>query len=337
MFLENDEFIILMSHNLTRTQDTGDTYHVHSIGERALMREAGIKTSHEQPAWNIIEPSKGNYNPEYLDTIINTNREAGMKSLVQISGWRNPNWMPDDWFCKTKDGNIERECLSFWNVEAQLYSDDFYKLMINSYKHQKDVMFFFGEFQGGEGALRPTWCIYDPCAVHDYKLLYGNNAVPDPNSKDTIEWLGVSIIDHYVRKARIFYEAYGEVWNCQQYLMDTWSKAFGNFVQLPTLQEFRKLWSDAEIMLLQYTYFDGSHDAKCIEFVDKLVELTGCKVIVEALFSSGLPNTAPRAIAKGFRGQILHPTMSSFSGEPINQQILENIKIANKMWLDSRG
>ena len=337
MFLENDEFIIFMAHNSTRVQDSGDSYHVHSVGERIAMREVGIKTSHEQPAWNTIEPSKDNYNSDYLDGIILTNREAGMKSLIQLTGWRNPAWMPDDWFCKTKEGKVERECLSFWNEEAQQYSDDFYKLMINSYKRDKDIMFFFGEYQGGEGALAPTWCIYDNAALEDYKKVYGNDAVPVPDSPETLLWLGDSIIKHYIRKAKIFYDAYKEIWNAQQYLMDTWTRAFGNFVQSDTLIEFRNLWPDITIMLLQYTYFDSSHKADNEQFVDMLRNETGCEVIAEALFAKGLPTTAPRAIAKGFRGQILHPTMGSFSNEGLTAQILDNIKIANRMWLDSRG
>jgi hypothetical protein len=198
-------------------------------------------------------------------------------------------------------------------------------------------MFFFGEYQGGEGAFAPTWCIYDNAAIQDYKNMYGTSAMPSPTNPETLDWLGDSIIRHFVRKAKIFYDAYGEVWNAQQYLMDSWTKAFGNFVQLETLQEFRNLWPDINIILLQYTYFDPSHNAKCIEFVDLLREKTNCEVIVEAMFASGLPQTAPKAIAKGFRGQILHPTGSSFSGEPINSSILENIRNANKLWLESKG
>ena len=336
-FLENDEFIILMSHNHYRTSDSGDPYHIHSVSERTMMREAGIKTSHEQPAWSIIEPQKGTYIHNYLDDIIAGNRLAGMKSLVQISGWRNPSWMPDDWFCKTKEGKVERECLSFWNEEAQEYSDEFYKMMITAYKGDKDVMFFFGEYQGGEGALPPTWCVYDDYAVQDFKTWYGTSAMPIPDHPDTLQWLGESITDHYLRKAKLFYDAYGEIWNAQQYLMDTWSKAFGNFVQYETLVAFRDLFPDIKIYLLQYTYFDSSHDANNEIFVDKIKNELGAEVIAEALFANGLPTTAPKAIAKGFRGQILHPTVGSFTGEPINNQILENIKNANKLWLEGRG
>jgi len=336
-FLENDEFIILMSHNQYRTQDSGDNYHVYDVGERTALREVGIKTSHEQPAWNILNPQKDVYDFDYLNKIIDINRQAGMKSLIQISGWRNPAWMPDEWFCKTKDGNIERECLSFWNEKAEKYSDDYYKLMIQAYKDYDDVRFFFGEFQGGEGALRPTWCIYDNSALQNYKEWYGNDAEPNPNNPETIYWLGESIKKHFVMKAKIFYDAYGEIWNCQQKLMDNWSKAFGNFVQFDTLRFFKVIWPDIKIYLLQYTYFDGSHGQDNVEFVDRIKNELGAEVIVEAMFASGLPTTAPRSIAKGFRGQILHPTMQSFSGEGLNQTILQNIKNAQTQWMESRG
>ena len=335
-FLKDDEFIIFMAHNAQRTSDSGDTYRVHTLEERSRMREAGIQTAHEQPAWNILEPSRGSYNFAYLDNIISLNREAGMKSLVQIAGWRIPTWIPHEWKAKRKDGVVETEVLSMWNDEAQEYSDAFYERMINEYKNQKDVMFFFGEYQGGEGAYPPTWCLYDDAALENYKRIYGASAEPKPGDPETLGWFGGMIVDHFIRKAYYFHTAYNEIWNEQQYLMDTWTKAFGNFRQADTLELFHRVWPESNIVLLQYTYFDSSHNDACKEFVDKLVKASECEVIVEAMFYSGLPTTTPQAIAKGFRGQILHPTKESFSGEALCDEAINNIKNSHKMWMESR-
>ena len=324
-----------MAHNAHRNFE-GDTYHVSTLEERIQMREAGIQTSHEQPAWNSIEPSRGEYDFNYLDEIINLNREAGMKTLFQICCWRVPNWMPDDWFPKTANGAVERQVLSFWNEEAQEYSDNFYKTMMDTYKENKEVMFFFGEYQGGEGAYPPTWSLYDAAAIADYKSRYGSNAMPDPHKSETIDWFGKKIIDHFVRKAYYFKQAYNEVWNEQQYLMDTWTKAFGNFVHDETMKTFRTMWPDVNIVLLQATYFDDSHDQACKDFVDKLVNISGCEVIVEAMFCDGLPKTTPQAIAKGFRGQILHPCKNGYSGESLEPWMVENIKTSHRLWMESR-
>lgn len=335
-FLKDDEFIVLMAHNAHRTSDD-DTYHVSTLEERIRMREAGIQTTHEQPAWSVLEPSQGNYNYGYLEDIINLNREAGLKSLLQISGWRVPKWIPDEWRAKRRDGILETEALSFWNEEAEEYSDAFYEKIINRYKDQKDVMFFFGEYQGGEGAYPPTWCLYDTAALEDYKKVYGSSAVPVPDSPETLAWFGEKILDHFIRKACYFRKAYNEIWNCQQYLMDTWTKAFGNFKHAETLELFHKTWPKCNIVLLQYTYFDSSHNQDCKDFVDKLVEISNCEVIVEAMYCKGLPVTTPQAIAKGFRGQILHPAPERFSGEKLEDWMVENIKTSNRLWRESRG
>lgn len=336
-FLKPDEFILFMAHNSKRTQDRGDNYHVHTLEERVRMRSVGIQTAHEQPAWNAIEPSRGNYDWGYLDGIIHLNREAGMKSLIQISGWRVPNWIPNEWRPKQENGTLEMDILSFWNEEAQEYADNYYKMILEMYKDAKDVMFFHGEYQGGEGAYPPNWCFFDPEALSDYKRLYGSHAVPEPNDRDTLYWFGTEVISHFLRRAKPFYEAYGEVWNSQQFLMDTWTKAFGNFVQDQILDFFRTLWPDINIVLLLYTYFDPTHKEDNAQFVQKLMDDTQCEVIAEAWFGQGLPVTTPLAIAKGFRGQILHPTYESFSGDALDDRMVSIIKNSHQEWMKSRG
>lgn len=337
-FLKDDEFIIFMAHNASRVQDRDDTYHVHTLEERVRMREAGIQTAHEQPSWNMIEPERGNYNWGYLDGIINLNRQAGMKSLVQIAGWRIPNWMPDDWRPWQSNGYVHRDVLSMWNEEAQQYADKFYDLLIERYEDYGDVMFFHGEYQGGEGAYPPDWCFFDPAALANYKETYGSGAMPEPNHPDTLDWYGKKVIEHFIRRAWPFAEMYGEVWNAQQYLMDTWSKGFGNFVQEDILKWFYETFEDnVEIYLMQYTYFDPSHKEDNAQFVQKLMDETKCKVIAEALFAKGLRWTTGAAIQKGFRGQILHPTMDSFSGEGLDDEIVGIIKNSHEEWMRSRG
>ena len=336
-FLKDDEFIILMAHNDKRTQDRGDTYHVHTLEERVRMRQAGIQTAHEQPAWNAIEPSRGSYDFGYLDNIINLNRQAGMKSLIQIAGWRIPNWIPDSWRPWDQNGNVHKDILSLWNEEAQQYADNFYDLLIDKYQSYDDVQFFHGEYQGGEGAYPPDWCFFDPEALIDFKMLFGSDAIPEPNHPDTLEWYGSKVIEHFVRRAEPFYKAYGEVYNAQQFLMDTWTKGFGNFVQDKILNVFRTLWPKTNIVLMQYTYFDPTHKEDNAQFVKKLMDETKCEVIAEALFADGLRWTTGAAISKGFRGQILHPTIGSFSGGGLTDEIVGIIKNSHEEWMRSRN
>lgn len=337
-FFVDDEFLLLMNHNLYRVHSNGkDPYHTLTTGEKERLNKVGIQTAHEQPAWHTLEPECGHYNFGYLDEIIKSNRDAGMKSLIQLSGWMVPKWMPNEWFAKTKEGKVEREALSFWNEEAQAYSDNFYRFLRDRYASYKDVQFFFGEWQGGEGAYPPTWCLYDAPAIEDYKKIYGNSAIPDPNTSETMNWYGNKIIEHFVRKAEILYPPYKEIWNAQQYLMDTWSKAFGNFVQHEILVKHREMHPDGCIVLLQYTYFDSSHDENNVKYVDRLREISGCEVIAEAMFCNGLPITTPKSIAKGFRGQIVHPAAGGFDNGLLEDWMVDRIRDSHNLWMESKN
>jgi hypothetical protein len=336
-FMQDDEFLLLMSHNKHRVTDHVDTtYHVLTTPEKELLYQAGIRTSHEQPGWATVEPAQGHYNFDYLDEMIVSNRDAGMKTLMQISGWRPPKWMPDDWFAKAPDGRVDRETLSFWNEEAQDYSDTYYRYLRDRYASQKDVQFFFGEFQGGEGAYPPSMAFFDAAALGDYKTKFGSHAVPDITTRETLDWFGDKVVEHILNKCRILYPPYKEMWNAQQFLMNTWSKNFGNFVQPEILQTFRRLHPDACIVLLQYTYFDSSHDENNAQYVDMLRETSGCEVIAEAMFCDGLKYTTPLSIQKGFRGQIIHPAYRSFENGNLEPWMIDEIRKSHDLWRASK-
>lgn len=332
-FLVNDEYLLLMVHCEDRSVGCEHEY-ILTTEDRKRLRAVGLKTAHEQPAWKRIEPSKGNYDFGYLDNIIRRNREADMKSLLYVAGWTLPSWIPNQWRAKTQSGVYEREVLSMWNEEAQEYSDKHYRLLYEKYNNP-DLMWIMGEYQGGEGAYPPTWCLYDDAAVEDYKKVYGTSAMPEPNNPDTLSWYGRKIIEHFVRKSTILYPRYKEVWNMQQFLMDTWTKAFGNFVHLDTLKEYRRLWPDGNIVLLQATYYDEAHKQDNVDFVDNLIATTGCEAIVEAMFCKGLPTTTPKAIAHGFRGQLVRPAFED-GATKLEDWHVENIRVSHNQWTEGR-
>lgn len=337
-FMQNDEYLILMNHCRFRTVDGPDPYHILTTQERSRLYDCGIRTAHEQPAWSHVQPSKDSYDFGYLDHIITTNRDAGLKSLIQISGWRPPKWMPSDWFAKYSNGVVDDGCLSFWNEEAQEYSDKYYKTVCDFYANQKDVEFFFGEYQGGEGAIGVAHGLatYDDAALEDFRKNYGPSAMPRLDDPDTMVWFGDKIISHYLRKSALLYPYWHEVWNAQQYLMNVWTHAFGNFVQPQILEASRKKWPDGCIVLLQYTYFDSAHDQNNERYVDELVNISKCEVIAEAMFCAGLPYTTPKAIAKGFRGQIIHPQKDGFSNGELEDWMVEAIRTSHNTWKVAR-
>lgn len=332
-FLEKDEFLLLMVHCEDRANGF-ERQHILTVEERTSLREVGVKTAHEQPSWASIEPQQGQYNWGYLDNIIDRNRRAGLKSLIQVSGWRIPNWIPIEWRPKALQGTWHDDMLSIWNEEAQSYNDNYYRLLYERY-NSADIMWFFGEFQGGEGVIPPSQCWHDRAALDSYSDFVGTRAIPDMAVEETMAWLGESCLKHVLRKNAILQPRYNEVWSCLQRLMDRWSKAYGNFIHPELLIKYRELYPDGNIVLLQYTYFDGSHDLDCINFVDHLVNISGADVIVEAMFCAGLPTTTPKAIAKGFRGQIVHPA-NAIEGESFTKEMLDAIRNSHNAWKESR-
>lgn len=333
-FMVENEFLLLMAH----CEDRAEGYQnqlILDVPQRERMRNAGIQTAHEQPAWKSIEPAQGQYNWDYLDNIINRNRNAGLKSLIQIPGWRIPPWMPNEWRARRSNGMFESEQLSMWSDEAQNYMQTYCDLLCSRYKFP-DVSFFYGEFQGGEGSYPPTQCFFDANALNDFHSKFGNDAVPDVLQTNTALWFSDKIVEHHLRLAKIMYPYYKELWDCKQELMDRWSKAYGNYAQPDILEAYQKEYPDANIVLLQYTYFDGAHTVLEKQWVDMLVSAFQCEVIVEAMFCGGLPTTTPPAIAKGFRGQIVQPANAA-GGEPLQDWMVDNIKISHERWMASRG
>ncbi|HEY9246024.1 MAG TPA: hypothetical protein VIO11_04170, partial [Candidatus Methanoperedens sp.] len=254
---------------------------------------------------------------------------------IQIPGWRIPPWMPNEWRAKRENGMFESEQLSLWNEEAQNYVDTYCQLVINRYK-SNDIFFFLGEFQGGESTYPPTSCFFDNATLLDYHSKFGDDGSPNITDANTVQWFANKIVQHHLRRAKIFYPPYKELWDCKQELMDRWSKAYGNYSQPDILEAYKREYPDANIVLLQYTYFDGAHTALEHAWVDMLVDSFKCEVIVEAMFCGGLPQTTPAAIAKGFRGQIVQPA-NAVGGEDFLPWMVDNIRNSHQQWLASRG
>lgn len=330
--MSDTDFLLLMVHCEDRANGF-EAQHILSTEDRARLREVGIQTAHEQPAWLRVEPSRGEYDFAYLDNIINRNRNAGLKSLIQLAGWRLPAWIPNEWRARQKNGFYEPEMLSIWNEEAQAYSDNYYNTIMDMYADQKDVGFFFGEFQGGEGAMPPSHCYYDDAALEDYKNA-GLSGSPDLSNDESLKWFHESVIKHYMRKGKLFYDRNKEIWNEQQRLMDKWNISYGNHVQPEIMRLYRELCPDASLVLLQYTYFDNSHGQDEHDWVDNIVKLSGCDVIAEAMFCAGLPKTTPLAILKGFRGQIVHP-VNEFGKHTLEGWEVENIRNSYNQWKEA--
>jgi hypothetical protein len=337
-FMRSDEdFLILMNLNVSM-MGTISFYKV-NLSDLIRCHQAGIRTVLEYPGWNIIEPEKGVYDFSSVERTLDINRSVGMKTIFSIPEFTYPAWMPDEWFAKNIKGEIERRYFSMWNVEAQDYLHNYCKFFIDNFD-APDVLFIFAEGENGENILPTLPSFYDDAALMDYRSKYGSDAVPDitylTTYPQTKEWLGKKALDHFMMTERFFYPHKHEIWDMKQWLYNQWSEATINYIQPELMALYRTFWKDANIVLLQYTYFDEAHGAGNVTYVDNLKDKIPCDVIVEAHFCSGLRSTTPRAIAKGFRGQIICPTHPMSGRNSIDMQMIDDIRWSCDTWKRSK-
>jgi hypothetical protein len=333
MFLERDEFLLLQNSNPLSPAFVRS--YSPNLEERKRFREAGIRTAIEYPSWRLTDVDV-NKDCDYSHTmnLINTNREAGMKTICIVGGWELPDWIPDEWKARDKSGAYEKEVLSLWNDIAQKYSDLYYVKLLNECEAD-DVLFVFGEFQGGEGVYPSNAPLYDDAALYDYKRTFGNSAYPDMNNPETLEWYGKKATEYHFRKQKIFAsQRHKEVWNMQQRLMDVWTKGFGNFTQREIIQRMREQFgNNMTITLGQFTYYDHEHyEIDNEQFIDGLVRDYNCQVLVEAHFCQGLKETTPKSIVKGFRGQIIGPTHEQSGYNHTEDWMFDEIRKSIELW-----
>jgi hypothetical protein len=336
-FMRDDEFIVLVILNPLMADYIHDMY-VPSVDDRKRFRDVGMQSVFEYPLWYQMNPNPTEYNWSEIETMLSRNRAADMKTIFTVGGWLLPSWIPSGWYAKRANGNLEKESLSIWNEEAQEYSDRFYWKLVDTFAAD-DVLFVFGEFQGGEGIYQSGPCFYDNAALESYKKHYGSSAYPDIKTPETLYWYGQQIIEYIMRKQRVFYGQHHEIWNSQQYLMDVWSKDFGNFCIPEIFETFRAEWPDGNLVFSQFTYFDQAHyEIPNEAFVDNIKNTYNAEILVEAHFAQGLKETAPKAIAKGFRGQLCGPVHhQSGYNKGVEQWMLDEIGKAHLLWLSHRG
>jgi len=311
-----------------------------TLADKSALRNAGIQTVIEFLDWSIMEPSRGEYDFSSIDEMLRVNREAGVKSILEVPGQKSPTWMPDEWMLKNEEGSREARRdfpdyghASLWNEEAQKYVLDYLELLVEKYL-APDVLFILGEFQGGEAILPCEPFYYDEFAITDYKKRYGTDAYPDITHVETKRWLQEAAIKDMIKKYKILNQ-HNEIWNMQQLLMNDWSESTINYAQKDILRAYKDVFPDSHIVLSQYTYWDTSHTERHKNYVDEIKEEFQCDVIVEAMWPTGLSVTTPGSIAKGYRGQVIGTEYQGVAEMRLESKVVDAIKEAHRQWLES--
>lgn len=328
-FMQSDEFLLLMNLGPNMLQGT----HVLSASERARIRDAGIKTAIEYPEWGVMEPTQGIYNFACIEEILRMNRQAGMKTILAVPGPWIPHWIPDAWRYRYSDGVYNGSAISIWNRQALDYEQGFFRLLIERHCSD-DVMFILNELDTGESVL-PSYGFYDDCAKADFSNKFGDVPLAFDNEQ-TKQWLSDSAVRYFTETQAIFYQQFHEIWDAHQWLISHLNPASVNYAQPAILESYRKTFQDLCLVLLQYTYFDDKHPVENEAYVDMLKNTYDCEVIAEAMFCKGLPMTTPKAIGKGFRGQIICPMHPHTHEQSFKDEMVDAIRDSHRQWTRSK-
>jgi hypothetical protein len=176
-----------------------------SRGSLESFRDAGIKTIHWEAryiSWHEIEPEPGVYNWDVPDRIVQTAREVGLKSILDVY-WRAPDWV---------DGclDIVRNAGTWFLPPDRTFPDSWRAIdPFNEESMKKEAEF-----------LELMCCRYSaPDVLCRYAMHYGGERIIPFGVKSKYD--EQFCIDTVVRRQRIFAEYGSELWTAFHPLLGT--------------------------------------------------------------------------------------------------------------------
>ena len=329
-FLKPDDYIILMDWNETpQTLASVETpSRALSLDELKRIKDIGINTVMVQVYWNNVEPNMGGVEWKIADALMEKYIAADLRTIM-MTPVLVPLDAPDDYYFKYEDGTLEKAAFSIWNQEAMGRQRKFLEKMVERYT-SPDVQIVLGELQGGEFVLPLRAGFYDTSALAQF------GGRPDSNVKDprTIEWLKESVINHYLYMQEPLAKQHGEVWDAMHQYIAYWHPTTGDQFQTDLHAAYHSKWPDVEVVLLQYTFMYHASNATYMNHVYNLKSM-GAKVIIEANYTTGLKESTPLAISKGFSGQIccpLHPWAPGGASDCLTSKQIEELSKSIGLW-----
>ena len=293
------------------------------------LADVGVRTVLNYSFWRVLK-SEG---WRYLDTMVRDARRAGLRTLL-AAYCEAPDDLAPQCYCRHADGQIgmnysQHPALSIWSPEARAEIKAHYGELLQRYGND-DVTIMHAGMDAGEVVLpRRQACLYDDAARTSHAAAAGGK--PDPARPETLEWLKRSVVDYYLDIDALLVQQRGETWNALHPVLIKNNVANGNIAQEDVFAAEQAQWPDAARYLIQYTYWAHTKNGyKGI--ISRWVKKYGLQMIVEADHCTGLPKTAPQAIAKGFRGQVVAPVHPWVHTTQLEQEHVDAISDAVKLW-----
>jgi len=127
---------------------------------------------------------------------------------------------------------------------------------------------------------------------------------------------------------------HNEIWDALHMAIAHWSRTTGNQFQADIHAAYHNKWPDVTVVLLQYTFMEHILKEGYLGHIDNLKRM-GARVIMEANYPSGLKDSTPMAISKGFSGQLcgpLHPEAPEKAYDRIKPEQLEAMANSIRLW-----
>ena len=289
MFLKPDEHMIVMNSNAAAGASGLPWIDLTTPMLRRLREECGITVAHEYLYWNTIESGRGKYDWSLADSQVKRCIDAGMRIII-FSPISMPLQLDASWYCAHPNNTPFREVLSFWNLEAREYQQNFLRSLIQRYEGLDVTVAYTGLL--GEYCLWNEPVYYDQAAKAHFRQTYGvdlpdhRSSTPIVSNPDVKEWLALGVVDHLVAMQEVLVGQDNEVWDTTQHGIGLQSEHNGVFARPRVLEAYQKRWPDATRWLAQYTYW--AHGPGNAAIVDDLLELYDCKMAVESDYCRGL-------------------------------------------------
>ena len=326
-FWPADDHMLIMNLNRTMNSNHGLCLPVTSDGLKQL-RDVGIRTVMQYANWEYLVRNGWGY----LDKLIAQTRKAGLRSIINTYH-EAPRHMPDSYYCRRADGKIalhhyQMHILSLWNLEARGRLIGHLGEMVKRYRGSDASVIFTG-IGCGETVMFGHG-FYDDAALKSHREQVGGR--PDESSPETKAWVRRGVVDYYTAINAALLPQHNQTWNpIHRALITDGHRLSGMEAQDGICAAEYERWPDADRYLLQYTYWPHVKNG----YKDRIAELcerSKMKLVVEASYCSGLPRTAPMAIAAGFRGQIVSPIHPETHTARLEQKNVDAIRDAIRLW-----
>lgn len=323
--LSDGEYLLLM--NLSPWSGPPDPCGPLREDELARLRDVGVRTVLNYHYWMM-----GDAALRYVDERVAEAQRLGMRCVI-ASYQFPPATLPTTMYAQTRQGTVLRHVLSLWDEGARAAVLDGYRNAIARWGGP-DVLIIHSGYLSGESVLHNEPCFYDPAARASHEADCGGE--PDIHRPETVDWLRRSVVRWYMDIDAVLVEQpWRAVVNCLQWLIAQQSVSNGNFAQQDILFSERQAWPDADVVLLQYTYF--AHGEPYPTLIKEWTERYRLSTIVEAQYCQGLEVTTPLAIERGFRGQIVAPIHPWSGARRLEDWNVDAIARSHRAWDAARG